>query len=33
LSNPDLMDEIEKKVLEKFEIGDIKMASDDKDIP
>ena len=31
LSNPELMNEIEKRVLEKFEIGDIKLASDDKD--
>jgi recombination protein RecA len=33
LSNPDLMEAIEKKVLEKFEIGDIKLVSDDKDLP
>lgn len=33
LSNPELMSEIEKKVLEKFEIGDFKLASDDKDAP
>ena len=32
-SNPELMSEIEKKVLEKFEIGDFKLASDDKDAP
>jgi recombination protein RecA len=32
LSNPELMAEIEKKVLEKFEIGDFKLASDDKDV-
>ena len=32
MSNPDLMEAIEKKVLEKFEIGDIKLASDDKDL-
>lgn len=32
LSNPELMTEIEKKVLEKFEIGDIKLTSDDKDV-
>lgn len=31
LSNPDLMAEIEKKVLEKYEIGDVKLSSDDKD--
>ncbi len=29
LSNPELMDEIEKKVREKFELGDIKLNSDD----
>ena len=33
LSNPDLMEAIEKKVLEKFEIGDIKLVSDDKELP
>jgi recombination protein RecA len=33
LSNPDIMAEIEKKVLEKYEIGDIKLSSDDKDTP
>ena len=32
LSNPELMTEIENKVLKKFEIGDFKLASDDKDI-
>jgi recombination protein RecA len=32
LSNPELMAVIEKKVLEKFEIGDFKLASNDKDI-
>lgn len=32
LSNPELMAEIEKKVLEKFQIGELKLASDDKDI-
>ncbi len=31
-SNPELMTEIEKKVLEKFEIGDFKLASNDKDV-
>ena len=33
LSNPELMDEIEKKVLAKYEIGDFKLTSDDKDAP
>ena len=32
LSNPELMAEIEKKVLEKYEIGDFKLSSDDKDV-
>jgi len=32
LSNPELMTEIENKVLEKFKIGDIKLSSDDKDV-
>jgi recombination protein RecA len=32
LSNPELMTEIENKVLKKFEIGDFKLTSDDKDI-
>ncbi|HOT22739.1 MAG TPA: recombinase RecA, partial [Sedimentibacter sp.] len=31
LSNPELMDEIEKKVLEKYELGDLKVASDAND--
>ncbi|NLK65658.1 MAG: recombinase RecA [Tissierellia bacterium] len=33
LSNSELMAEIEKKVLEKFNIGEIKLSSDDKDTP
>lgn len=32
LSNPELMAEIEKKVLEKFEIGDNKLPSNDKEV-
>ncbi|MDD4088483.1 MAG: recombinase RecA [Tissierellia bacterium] len=32
LSNPEFMAEIEKKVLEKYEIGDFKLSSDDKDV-
>ncbi len=31
LSNPELMAEIEKKVLEKYELGDLKVASDAND--
>jgi len=31
LSNPELMAEIEKKVLEKYELGDLKVASDTND--
>ncbi len=31
LSNPDLMAEIEKKVLEKYEIGNVKLPTGDKD--
>ena len=33
LSNPELMDEIEKKVLEKFQIGDNKLTADAKEAP
>lgn len=32
LSNPELMTEIERKVLEKFQIGEFKLASNDKDV-
>jgi len=31
LSNPELMAEIEKKVLEKYEIGALKLSSDDRE--
>ena len=33
LSNPELMDEVEKKVLEKFQIGDNKLTADAKEAP
>jgi recombination protein RecA len=33
LSNPELMDEIEKKVREKFELGALQLSSDDSEKP